>query len=219
MPSVSVFDSIAVSEFPLGGLNPTYQNRSDSVSVVESVTLVLQSASEARIKTLVNDYALAEEGTLAVDRYFDAVMRDLAWTEDLIEVSTDTIFAGQTSTTLSAVAVKIVAVFFGGRQLDQISLRSLESFDPRWRDQRGEPVAYTTEGELTKTIRFYPTPDSDGTLTIFHTQIQVAVPQWLELPIAFEILSREYGRESNHRDDTFSQLCSQVSGLLLKMVR
>lgn len=219
MPSVSVFDSIAVSEFPLGGLNPTYQNRSDSVSVVESVTLVLQSASEARIKTLVNDYALAEEGTLAVDRYFDAVMRDLAWTEDLIEVSTDTIFAGQTSTTLSAVAVKIVAVFFNGRQLDQISLRSLESFDPRWRDQKGEPVAYTTEGELTKTIRFYPTPDSDGTLTIFHTQIQVAVPQWLELPIAFEILSREYGRESNHRDDTFSQLCSQVSGLLLKMVR
>lgn len=219
MPSVSVFDSIAVSEFPLGGLNPTYQNRSDSVSVVESVTLVLQSASEARIKTLVNDYALAEEGTLAVDRYFDAVMRDLAWTEDLIEVSTDTIFAGQTSTTLSAVAVKIVAVFFNGRQLDQISLRSLESFDPRWRDQKGEPVAYTTEGELTKTIRPYPTPDSDGTLTIFHTQIQVAVPQWLELPIAFEILSREYGRESNHRDDTFSQLCSQVSGLLLKMVR
>lgn len=219
MPSVSVFDSIAVSEFPLGGLNPTYQNRSDSVSVVESVTLVLQSASEARIKTLVNDYALAEEGTLAVDRYFDAVMRDLAWTEDLIEVSTDTIFAGQTSTTLSAVAVKIVAVFFNDRQLDQISLRSLESFDPRWRDQKGEPVAYTTEGELKKTIRFYPTPDSDGTLTIFHTQIQVAVPQWLELPIAFEILSREYGRESNHRDDTFSQLCSQVSGLLLKMVR
>lgn len=200
MPDVSVFDTIAVTE----GDGPS---------------LRAVSLSELRIFSLASNLALGDVTTSSFDRFFDAVMRDLAWTTALIEISTESISSGQTSVTLPTLAMKIVAVFFEDRQLDPISLRSLESFDPQWRDRRGEPVGYVTEGEGTRTYRLYPVPDYPGTLTLFHTQLQVAVPQWLELPLAYEILSREFSRESNHRDDTMAQMCEQMSTLLLSMVQ
>jgi len=200
MPDVSVFDTIAVTE----GDGPS---------------LRAVSLSELRIFSLASNLALGDVTTSSFDRFFDAVMRDLAWTTALIEISTESISSGQTSVTLPTLAMKIVAVFFEDRQLDPISLRSLESFDPQWRDRRGEPVGYVTEGEATRTYRLYPVPDYPGTLTLFHTQLQVAVPRWLELPLAYEILSREFSRESNHRDDTMAQMCEQMSTLLLSMVQ
>ena len=213
----SAFDSVTVSESVFGALLPGQQAEAESLTVSESVALELATASESRIKTLVNDFTLGEHDTVAVDRFIDAVFRDLAWTETLIEITEQE--ETSVTPTFPVLASKIVTVFWEGRQLDLVSLRTLESFDPQWRDRRGEPIAYLTEGELTRTYRLYPSPDSTGTVTLFHTQLHTAVPQWLELPITFEVLSREYARESNHRDDTMSQLCSKVSEILLGMVK
>lgn len=219
MPDVSVFDAVTVSESVTPRMHLVLLVVSDSVGVGEFVQLDAFSLSEARIVTLASDLSIGEIDLHTFDTFFDAVMRDLAWTTALIEISTESISSGQTSVTLPTLAMKIVAVFFEDRQLDPISLRSLESFDPQWRDRRGEPVGYVTEGEGTRTYRLYPVPDYPGTLTLFHTQLQVAVPQWLELPLAYEILSREFSRESNHRDDTMAQMCEQMSTLLLSMVQ
>ena len=37
--------------------------------------------------------------------------------------------------------------------------------------------------------------------------------------VAFEVLAREYGHESNHRDDEFSEFCAQFAQVLWSMIQ
>ena len=55
-------------------------------------------------------------------------------------------------------------------------------------------------------------------IMVLHTELRSLVPDWLELPVAFEILAREYRRESDHRDDAFATLCQRFADLLYAMV-
>lgn len=123
---------------------------------------------------------------------------------------------------------RILALFFGGRELSRETATSLAAHDPRWQDRVGYPLAWTTDYEEDTTVRIYPIPplmSADGGSTTNETRrnlilamvAQTTLPLILRLPAALWLLSREYGRESNHRDLAFSKLCAALSDQLFRM--
>ena len=53
---------------------------------------------------------------------------------------------------------------------------------------------------------------------LLHTIIVPDLLPWMELPVAWEVMAREYGHESNHRDDAIAEFSQQLADVLWGMV-
>lgn len=133
-------------------------------------------------------------------------------------------------------ALELLAVFYDDRQLSSMTRQAIESIQPDWRDRRGPPRAFVTETEGDRRFRLWPVPDTASTpesfvfgepfgrdypgyiLVVLATEARRDVPAWLELPLALEVLGREFARESNHRDPVFAGACAELAVLLLEAV-
>ena len=140
--------------------------------------------------------------TTTRDRYYSDVADSLA---QVLIVNADVAIAAQEATiVIHNDAVSLTGVFWDGTWLYKESLDWLETEDKDWRDVEGTPHSYTQENESDDTFTLFPKPDSAGTVTFLYTQRRVDLPAWLEFPMAFDVLAREFGRDSDHRDADLS---------------
>jgi len=198
--------------------------------------------TQAAITSLVQTLSNGDADETAVGQFYDRLTTDLArspWfvSASVKAVSRDTpLFTLNSDPGVSPVEVKILGVFYDDRLLDRVSHRTLESLSPSWRDHRHAPIAYTVEDEAAKVYRLYPKPDRASGVSLFiygsplgldfppyavlllHTEVRPTMPDWFDLPAAWTLLAREYGHESNHRDDAFADFAQQFSDLLWSML-
>jgi hypothetical protein len=114
--------------------------------------------------------------------------------------------------------VKILAVFYDDRMLTWETQRSMEALDPQWRQQRHTPKAYITDNVEDRYIRLWPPGDHDcEDLGWLYTRRLKDAPPFMDLPLAFLTLAREFARESDHRDLEFAGLAQKLADQMLEM--
>lgn len=192
--------------------------------------------AKADVLSLVTNFSNSQADPTLADDYYDNVMTDLAQQPWLIGGHLIAVGANTGEFTLTATEGKLLGVFYDNWLLDRTTERALEQHNPNWRDAFGTPVAYLTENEPAKTFRIYPIPTLASqplsfvfgeplgrdyplyTLAAFVTEIRANVPAWMEMAVAWQVLAREYGHESNHRDDDFAMVSQQIADVLFSMV-
>jgi hypothetical protein len=192
----------------------------------------------SRVDTLAlcQDLCTNQADATSITKFYDEIVSDLGHGNWLIVAELISTTAGTFEYNPPDTIVDFKGAFYDDRWLYRENLRALEALNPHWRDERGTPRAYVIEDESNHKFKLYPTPDRDSKDFIFMfgsplgldfptyavlvlmTELREDLPKWLEMPVAFEILAREFARESDHTDQQFAEACRAISGLLLKMV-
>lgn len=193
--------------------------------------------------TKIEVLALADflSGTLAdqteCGRLFDEVMQELAhdaraWCSQVAVSSTGltTDFSDPDQYELRSAVVKLLGVFYSGRQLSEERIHCLAGSNPHWREESGEPWAYTREGENGRTLRLYPKPRNvpvtgqslttytDAPLYLYTDVRTTLIPDILCLPLTLLVLAREFERESHHRDQPTAEIWRAMAQQLMNRV-
>lgn len=192
----------------------------------------------SKVTTLqrVQDLCVAQADAPSIDCFYDDVVFDLGRRPWLTQASLVATTANTAVYTPPTTLVRMIEVFYDDRVLRETSHRNLEAINAQWRDQRGTPAVYTLEKEDSFDFRVYPTPEINSkdfiflfgapfgldfpvyAVAIVHTETRVDLPAWLELPVTFEVLHREFSRESDHQDMAFASACKELADLLFSLV-
>ncbi len=192
--------------------------------------------SKAATLQLTQDLSKGLADATMCDRYYRDIVLELGREDILTQASLIPVNAETGEYTLPTQAVEMIDLFYDDHPLMEAKLREVESRDPQWRSRLGPPIVYITQHETIRTFSLYPTPEMNSkdfiflfgspfgrdypayALAMIHTENREDIPEWLELPVAFDILSREFARESNHRDTLFSKTCKSMADFLLGLV-
>jgi hypothetical protein len=128
--------------------------------------------------------------------------------------------------------------YYGDTILPEATASELMAFNRDWVGLVGTPrVIYRDEDFGARRFRLVPKPDRPSaefdfflgspfgknyprdTVGCIHTLLTQDLPQWLELPVAFFVLAKEFTRESDHQDTAFAAVCATMGQALLEMVR
>ena len=172
----------------------------------------------------------------ALSKYYDEVVSDLGRAEWLVNAEVLSATAGTNQYNPASTVVEIMHVLYDDRVLSKETLRSMDAYNPQWRDQRGTPRAYIVEDETNKQFRLWPTPEVDSkpfiplhgailgldypeySVVVIQTEFREVLPIWMELPVAFAMLAREFARESDHIDTAFAESCDKLSKVIFEML-
>lgn len=131
---------------------------------------------------------------------------------------------------LRSAVVKMLGVFYSHRQLSETTIDGLNALNPEWREEIGDPWAYTRQGEEGRILRLYPKPRrlpvtgetistvTDSAIVIYCDARTDTIPDVLHLPLALLILAREFERESNHRDMAAAEIWRAMAVNILGMI-
>lgn len=175
--------------------------------------------SKSEVLTLVSDLALGADNSTETSIIYDEVVRELGFLEVL--TGTETISTASGTATYQVANDNVQSLEYHSSQgvLTQAEGTGLASvFGASWRNRTGTPLAVTTDMESREVFRLVPIPDFADNLTIIRTEFRQDVPEWMEIAIAFEVLSREFSRESDHQDMVFAETCRAFAGILFNML-
>lgn len=198
------------------------------------------SVSRTSVLSMVSWLSAGLADQTVCTRLYDEVLRELAhdpraWCTNYEVQNTGTI-ADTANTKALELRVsslgmgKLLALFFNGRQLSEVSRQELSAMSQHWYDEIGEPIAYTRDDEDNAVVRIYPRPrrldttgESVGSLrdsfaAIYTDVSSAAIPDELLLPVSLLILHREFERESNHRDTAAAEIWKAIGIDLLTKV-
>lgn len=185
---------------------------------------------------LVNEFAFGLEGSPQVDGFYDDLMADAARWGVSTSVQLIPTTRGNGEYSMPDTEGRRCMLFYDDVQLSMIGIRDLVAVNPDWRDERGRPDAYVTQGEDEHDVLLYPVPDvnskdfvfllgspmgrdfPDRALGVVMGERRQDLPSWMDVPLALAVLAREYERESDHRDVAFAAACRQMSSTLLALV-
>ena len=156
-----------------------------------------------------------------VGRFYDEVVREIGAEECLVGTEEQAILPDEPRYTTQANTIRTLEFHTGqyGR-LDVIDSQSLEAcIWPQWRAGIGSATAVTYSHEDEDKFRLVPIPNTDDRLTIIRTEYREDVPIWLEIAIAFEVMSREFFRESDHQDIAFAGAAAGLAALLFQLLQ
>lgn len=186
--------------------------------------------------------ALLSDGQAAADtvpRLFDDVVRELAASVAIVtEIALVSVSAADATFTAPTEAAEVLACFYGHRELSIEGKTALEAFyGVQWRALEGPPRAVTLEDEDKRTFRMVPKPTQDSApyvplhgasplgrdyphanVAVLYSKATDDPPYYLKLPIALEVLAREFERESDHRDRAFAGTARMLATRSLAMV-
>jgi len=192
--------------------------------------------AQSDVLSLVQELSTNQADATAIIKYYEEIVADLGrddWliVAEILAVTADTFEYDPPDTTAD-----LKGVFYDDRWLYKENLRALEVINPNWRDERGTPRAYVIEDESNHKFRLYPTPDRNSkdfipifgsplgmdfpeySVVVLITELRTDLPPWLEQPVAWEIIAREFARESDHTDATLAKVAHQISQRMLEMV-
>lgn len=197
--------------------------------------------AKADVIALVEDIAGDRSDTLNLtdttltDQYYDdAVYEFGARLDGIVEAEFVATVKGTAVYTQPATAITPLMLCYGDRQLRPSARRAMEAYDPLWRTRKGTPQSYMTTDANIHEWRLVPIPDRDGeaigvltpftsefpeeNLLFISTASVADVPAIDEFWLTFDILAREFSRESDHRDALFAKTCSQLMSLFRTFV-
>lgn len=175
--------------------------------------------SRSDVLTMVSDLCLAQSDATEVGVLYDEIVRELGFYDVLVGTETIAVAAGTATYPLAAENMRVLEVDALTGRLDRASGSALRAvYGAGWQQRSGTPVAFTSEDEDSHVLRLVPVPLRADTLTVIRAETRVDVPYWLELGIAFEILHREFMRESDHQDVEFAGVARGIANLLLALV-
>lgn len=189
--------------------------------------------AKADVLQLVADlgHGLAD-ATRVEDYYLDATI-DLARRGVRVDARLiTTTSADQAVYPLPDDAYAVLGVFWDDRMLSRITPRGAERLARDWRALRGAPQAWIDDTEDAQAFRLLPVPTVGptdfsfilgspwgtdfprGAVAALHTERRDDWPHEFDLPLALDVLTREFRRPSAHRDPTFAQACEALAGAL-----
>lgn len=157
---------------------------------------------------------------ISIEDYYDEIVRELG----LLELLVDPVSIGITSE-LSVYqmpipvirTLELISERYGTLdRVDRVTLRAVHGTG--WTNLKGTPVSFTQELENDNAFRLVPIPDQAESLIGLVSAVRDDVPYWLELPIALEIVFREYTRESQFQNVEFAQAAGQLAQLFFSLV-
>lgn len=185
--------------------------------------------TKAATLTLISDLSFGQTDATHISNIYDDVVTELGQLDVLVRAELIASVIDQATYSLTSTAIKKQAIFFDDEFMDEVSLGTLEAVNIDHRDEKGKPLAVYQEALTEKNFNLYPIPDREsgavgggdfGTsfpinaITSIHTNFESDLPVWLELPIAYTVLYREFIRESNHKDAEFAEACGQMATIL-----
>lgn len=196
--------------------------------------------NKSTIIQLVEDIARVTLDPDTIARYYDDALEDVCKfdrpplvTSEMIEIT-----AGTATYDYPTDAVKIVNAFYDSTQLLPCIISALDAYSDDWRDDSGDPWAFTRDETDKDTYTLYPNPQSssgafsfpnaapmgedfpDDTVVLIYSQRRDDdIPDWLVFVLVFDILAREFARPSDHQDAEFSDACRSASQLFLVAAR
>jgi len=192
--------------------------------------------SQAGVLALVDAYGFDLDAHPQVEGFYADLMWDAArWgVSTSVQLLESVRGDGEYRTPLDEGAIH--AIFYDDVQLSPTRLQSLEAVDADWRSVIGRPNSYIREDQNAHEFRVYPVPDESSvdfsflfgsplghdfparSLGIVQGEHRDDLPAWLDVPLALQILAREYARESDHRDPAFAKACKDLGDHLLALV-
>jgi len=108
--------------------------------------------------------------------------------------------------------------------------------DRTWRDDEADPVAYKTNHETAREVRFYPIPGTtsgafipplaqplgedmpaDMVSVIYSDNRDTDIPDFIAMYIAFQVLYREFIRPSDHQDVDWATMLKKIAGIFYQL--
>lgn len=176
-------------------------------------------STKTNITTLVSDLSLSQSNTTEAGVFFDEIIRELGFIEILTGTENISITSGDADYKLAPFTVRALEFNSSNGFLADTDDQGLGSlFGASWRSKVGTPQAVNMEEEDDDTFRLVPKPNFDDIITVIRTEYRDEIPDWLDLPVTFEILSREFQRESDHQDIELANLCKQIATLMFNLV-
>lgn len=175
--------------------------------------------AQADVLTLVDDLSLGQANATEAAIFYAEIIRELGFFELLTSTETIVQQADVNTYELATSTIMDMEYYNSTGFLTKADGKGLGSvFGSDWRNRKGSPIAISQDQEDESAFRLVPAPLNDDTITIIRTETRTDVPSWLELPIAFEILSREFQRESDHQDTELATTCKLTATLLFNLV-
>lgn len=193
--------------------------------------------SHTDVINIAQSYAFGLAGTGEIETYYDDMMVDAGRWGISTECRLLETVRGTAEYAFPADSVREYAIFYDDIMLSRMELRDLEAiFGPLWRQRQGRPAAYVMQDMPEHQVRIAPTPDAASvdfsfifgapvgrdfparSLGVILSVTRQNLPAWLDLPLALSILSREYERESAHRDMAFAAASRGMATQLLALV-
>lgn len=173
--------------------------------------------AKADVLTLVSNFGVNAVDANETTILYDEVVRELGLRGVLVGTEQINVIAGAATYKLLSDMKQILEIHGIGGRLSRETVNGLQAiFGANWRDMKSTPLAFTTIEEEDKVVRLVPEPTEADTMTVLRAEEPTDVPVWLELPVAMEVLSREYSRESDHQDIAFAALAHELSTLLFQ---
>lgn len=175
--------------------------------------------AQADVLTLVDDLSLGQANATEAAVFYAEIIRELGYLELLTSTETIAQQAHVNTYELASSTIMDIEYYNSTGFLTKADGKGLGSvFGADWRNRTGSPVAISLDQEDESSFRLIPGPINDDTITVIRTETRTDVPVWLELPIAFEILSREFLRESDHQDTELATICKLTATVLFNLV-
>jgi hypothetical protein len=175
--------------------------------------------TRANVVTLTNLIAHGSgDSDLMPDAYDGALDRLARSAAPFVDTEAFTPTDGTAEYSYPSTAVALLGVFHGAKQLPQASSKELEAYDEDWRGaDEGTPVVFSFYERDADKVLLFPTPDttaSDGGTFLFSENRTTDIPEWLALPIVFDILAEEFSYPSDHQDKEYAAMCGEMAQIL-----
>jgi hypothetical protein len=180
--------------------------------------------SKANLATLIGWLSHDLEQSTTTAEFTDAAVWDMAKDSGaMVGATTGDIAVATAVYTFPATARKLLAVIAVDRDLYLADSKQLEHYEMGWRAKTvasgtaAPHLAYTVDEISGRKFSIYPIPatgTTDGLVTIYTEARTTTIPEWIALPLAFDVMSREFAYPSDHQDKEFAKICGRVAALL-----
>lgn len=189
--------------------------------------------SKANVESLVSDMALTQNEAGTTESFYQNTMKELSLKPLFTDVRLIEITAETSQYTIPDDIGLILEMFYDSEIVFRESLASMGIHSRNWKDLKGNPEFYVVESETSKQFRLVPEPQVSSkdfsfllgeplgrdfpeySVGLIHTKVQGDNPDWMDLPIALKVVSKEFQKESKYQDPDFAEVCNQLADLVL----
>src|SRR5512139_2792620 len=179
---------------------------------------------KSEMLTFIQELACNRADAGAISVYYDEeVIRIAKELKHLVTSAIIPVVNGTEEYEIPEEIIEPIGFYYDGKMLFQEDLMTVHSaYGSSWRTLVGTPRVYIRDEQDARTIRLVPIPDRSmdqsvpivfydpfgmdlpsGALVVIGTQDNGELQEWLRLPVAFAVLTREFARESHHQDDKY----------------
>lgn len=195
--------------------------------------------TRAEILTLSQSLCFSKADADALAAYIDASLRDEALVDKPFSIKAEIVdlTSGTANYSFESDMIKVISMFYNGNLLSETDSRGLSAYNQTWPGDSGDPVAFTQDEITAHTYTLYPNPDTtsdplipvhgepfgedfpDNSLTLIYADKRDSdICELYGLPIAFDILNREFSRPSTHTDNAIAEVFGEVSNLFQSLL-